>query len=51
MRKLPPTLRVIYSDVEALIRIFLTMQATNATSDRTFSALRRIRTYLRSKMA
>ncbi|KAH3755498.1 hypothetical protein DPMN_190194 [Dreissena polymorpha] len=37
MRKLPPTLRVIYSDVEALIRIFLTMQATNAKSDRTLA--------------
>ncbi|KAH3718036.1 hypothetical protein DPMN_060834 [Dreissena polymorpha] len=51
MSKLPPTLWVIYSDVVALIRILLTMQATNATSERTFSALRRIKTHLRSTLS
>ena len=56
MRKRQPTLRVIsilviYSDVAALIRILLTMPAANATSERTFSALRKIKTYLRSTMS
>jgi len=51
MHKLPPTLRVIYLNVAALVRILLTMPATNATIERTFSALRRIKTYLRSTMS
>ncbi|KAH3702204.1 hypothetical protein DPMN_077211 [Dreissena polymorpha] len=49
--KLPPTLRVIYPDVAALIRILLTMQATHATSEKTFSALRRIKTYQKRTMS
>ena len=46
-----PTLRAIYSEVETLVRILLTMPAANGTSERTFSALRRIKTYLRSTMS
>ena len=33
-----------------LLRLVLVMPATNATSERSFSALRRIKTYLRSTM-
>ena len=44
-------MRAIYSEVVTLVRIFLVIPATNATSERTFSALRKIKTYLRSTMA
>jgi hypothetical protein len=46
-----PSLRAIYSEVETLVKILMTMPATNASSERTFSALRRIKTYLRNTMS
>lgn len=42
--------RALFSEVVVLLKILLVMPATNATSERTFSALRRIKTYLRSTM-
>ena len=33
------------------MKLILAMTATNATSERTFSALRRIKSYLRTKMS
>lgn len=36
--------------VEKLVRLILTLPATNATSERAFSALKRIKTYLRNSM-
>lgn len=36
--------------VHQLLRLYLTLPITSATSERTFSALRRLLTYLRSKM-
>ncbi|XP_045210891.2 uncharacterized protein LOC123562315 [Mercenaria mercenaria] len=50
LRKLKPPMRSIYSEVVTLVKILLVIPATNATSERTFSALRRIKTYLRSSM-
>ena len=50
LRSLKAPMRVIYSEVVTLVRILLVLPATNATSERTFSALRRIKTYLRSTM-
>ena len=37
-------------EVSKLLRLLLVMPATNATSERSFSALRRIKSYLRSTM-
>ena len=34
-----------------LVRLLLVMPATNAQSERSFSAVRRIKTYLRSRMS
>ena len=36
------------SEVHKLLRLFLTIPLTSATAERTFSALRRLLTYLRS---
>ena len=40
----------IYSEVVTLLKLILVTPATNVTSERTFSAMRRIKTYLRSTM-
>ena len=40
----------MFSEIVTLMKLILVMQATNATSERTFSALRRVKTYLRSTM-
>ena len=42
--------RSLLSQVVLLMKLILVMPATNATSERSFSALRRIKTYLRSTM-
>ena len=41
---------ILLSEVVAIVRLILVMPATNATSERSFSALRRVKTYLRSTM-
>ena len=41
-------MRAIYLEVVTVVRILLVIPATIATSERTFSALRRINTFLRS---
>ena len=40
-----------YSQVVVLVTLILVMPATKASSERSFSALRRIKSYLRSTMA
>ena len=47
---LTPAQRDLMSTACKLLQLLLVMPATNATSERTFSALRRIKTYLRSTM-
>ena len=42
--------RPLLSEVEKLVSLLLTLPATNAVSERSFSALRRVKTYLRSTM-
>lgn len=42
--------RRLLSEVTRLVQLILVMPATNATSERSFSALRRIKSYLRSTM-
>ena len=41
----------VMSQVSKLVRLLLVMPATNATSKRSFSAVRRIKTYLRLTMS
>ena len=41
----------LMSQVSKLMRLLLVMPATNAESERSFSAVRRIKTYLRSTMS
>ena len=43
--------RVAFSSVWVAMKLLLVMPATNATSERSFSALRRVKTYLRSTMS
>ncbi len=45
-----PYAKSLYSEVDALLKIFLTIPVTTATAERTFSVLRRLKTYLRSTM-
>ena len=42
--------RDLLSEVHKLLRLFLTIPVTSSTSERSFSAMRRIFTYLRSSM-
>ena len=42
--------RSLLSEVSKIIQLILVMPATNATSERSFSALRRVKNYLRSTM-
>ena len=44
------SLNVMLSEIHKLILIFLTVPITTATAERSFSALRRIKTYLRNSM-
>ena len=47
---LSPGQMALLSEVKRLLQLILVMPATNATSERSFSALRRIKSYLRSTM-
>jgi len=42
--------RNLYCEVVTVVKLLLVMPASNATSERSFSALRRIKTYLRTTM-
>ena len=42
--------RSMFSEVDKMLRIYLTIPVTSSTSERSFSALRQIKTYLRSTM-
>ena len=44
------TYRTLISEVHKLLRLYLTVPITSSTSERTFSSLRRLLTYLRSTM-
>jgi len=43
--------KLLISQVLTLFHLILVMPATNATSERSFSAMRRVKTYLRSTMS
>ena len=51
MKNLTSSQRELYSEVVILIKIILVNPSTNSTSERSFSAMRRIKTYLRSSMS
>jgi hypothetical protein len=50
IQKMSPAERELISEVSSLLRLFLVMPATNAVSERSFSALRRVKSYLRNSM-
>jgi len=50
LKDMKPSSREMFSQVVTIVRLILVMPATNATSERSFSALRRLKTYLRSTM-
>lgn len=41
----------LFSEIAIIVRLILVMPATNAVSERSFSNLRRLITYLRSRMS
>ena len=51
MKTLSPAKKQLLSEVFTVVKLVLVVPATNSTSERTFSALRRIRTYLHSAMS
>ena len=50
LRSLSPAAKKFYSEVCTVVRLILVMPASNAISERTFSVMRRVKTYLRSTM-
>ena len=45
-----PSTKDLFSEVNNLLQLFLTVPVTTATSERTFSSLRRVKSYLRTTM-
>ena len=41
---------MLFTEVDKLLKIYLTILVTTSTAERNFSALRRIKTYLRNSM-
>lgn len=48
LRNMVPEMRAMFPHVEALIRLLLVNPASSASAERSFSCLRRLKTYLRS---
>ena len=46
-----PSAQMIYSEITTLLKLILVNPATNAISERSFSAMKRVKTYLRSTMS
>ena len=42
-----PSNRKLFSEIDKLLRLYLAVPATSATAERTFSVLRRLKSYLR----
>ena len=51
LKTLSSAARSIYSEIVTLVGLILVMPETNATSERSFSALRRVKSYLRTTMS
>jgi hypothetical protein len=50
LRSMIPEVRAEYNEVEQLVRLLLVNPAASAEAERSFSALRRLKTWLRSTM-
>lgn len=50
LRSLDPAIRKMFHELEQLVRLLLTVPCSNAEAERSFSALRRLKTYLRNSM-
>ena len=50
LKSLSITARSFYSEIVTLVELILVMPATNATSERSFSTLRHVKSYLRTTM-
>jgi hypothetical protein len=48
LRSMIPEMRAMFPNVESLVRLLLVNPASAATAERSFSGLRRLKTYLRS---
>lgn len=51
LRKMPSEVRSLFDEVEKLVRILLVVPASSAEAERSFSALKRLKTWLRSTMS
>jgi len=51
LASLEPAVRNMFDQVEQLVRLLLTVPSSNAEAERSFSALRRLKTYLRTPCA
>ena len=50
LQELAPAVKAVFSEVVLLMKLILILPATNATSERSFSAMRRVKSHLRSTM-
>ena len=50
LKELPAVTKTLFSEVITLVKLLLVMPATNASSERSFSALKCLKGYLRSTM-
>ena len=50
LQELTPAVKALFSEVVLLMKLILVLPATNATSERSFSAMRRVKSHLRSTM-
>ena len=50
LRSLQPAVCCMFSQIETLVKLLLTMPCSNAEAERSFSCLRRVKTYLRNSM-
>ena len=46
-----PVVRSLFDQVEQLVRLLLTIPCSSAEAERSFSSLRRLKTYLRNSMS
>ena len=51
IREMVPEVRGLFSQVEVLVRLLLVVPASSVEAERSFSALRRLKTWLRSSMS
>ena len=50
-RKKPKEVRSLFCEIERLLQLLLVVPASSATAERSFSCLRRLKTYLRTTMS